>query len=302
MNLLDIVSYILGIGMSLILGIVKLIIVIIIAAIAYFKGYHAGIWAGITLILPWPVPIFTLLLMSFLPKKLPKLPLSLRNSTAFKDKNPVIASVMALCAMIAKADGSVTKEEIRYIKDFVGGRFHISDEEMNDYEGAFNYGKNHPDEYIVFTELIRKYYRTRRDYIMVIAYLFEGLSAENDEISDVKEVQLKRIILALGLSEYEYQMLRNAHRYENAEQGYYNSYAEGMSTPSKEMLIKKYSEVLGVSENASLSEIKKAYRKQVKEYHPDRLNSENVPPDYIEFANKKIREINEAYEYLEKVK
>ena len=71
---------------------------------------------------------------------------------------------------------------------------------------------------------------------------------------------------------------------------------------SREDLVKKYSEVLGVSPDASLSEIKKAYRKLVKEYHPDKLASGSVPEDYIAFANQKIRDINEAYEYLEKVK
>ena len=63
-----------------------------------------------------------------------------------------------------------------------------------------------------------------------------------------------------------------------------------------------YYEVLGIGKEASDDEIKKAYRKLVKEYHPDKLAADSVPPDYIEFANQKIRDINEAYEYLEKVK
>ena len=71
---------------------------------------------------------------------------------------------------------------------------------------------------------------------------------------------------------------------------------------TSEDLLKKYSEVLGVSPDASLAEIKKAYRKLVKEYHPDKLASGSIPEEYIAFANQKIREINEAYEYLEKMK
>ncbi len=52
-----------------------------------------------------------------------------------------------------------------------------------------------------------------------------------------------------------------------------------------------YYEVLGVDKNASADEIKKAYRKKAKQYHPD-LN----PGDAS--AEAKFKEANEAYEVL----
>jgi len=51
-----------------------------------------------------------------------------------------------------------------------------------------------------------------------------------------------------------------------------------------------YYDVLGVSRNASLEEIKKAYRKLALEWHPDR----NKSPQ----AEERFKEINEAYEVL----
>lgn len=53
-------------------------------------------------------------------------------------------------------------------------------------------------------------------------------------------------------------------------------------------------EVLGIKEGASKEEIKAAYRRQVKKYHPD-LHQDN--PLY-ELAKEKLQEINEAYDYL----
>lgn len=53
--------------------------------------------------------------------------------------------------------------------------------------------------------------------------------------------------------------------------------------------------VLGVSENASDEEIKKAYRNLAKKYHPDNYDDSNPLKD---LAAEKMREINEAYDTL----
>lgn len=53
-----------------------------------------------------------------------------------------------------------------------------------------------------------------------------------------------------------------------------------------------YYEVLGVDKNATDEEIKKAYRKLAKKYHPD------ANPDNKKEAEAKFKEVNEAYETL----
>ena len=53
-----------------------------------------------------------------------------------------------------------------------------------------------------------------------------------------------------------------------------------------------YYDILGVSKSASADEIKKAYRKQALEWHPDRHKTDK------EAAEKRFKEINEAYQVL----
>src|SRR3989344_5571200 len=53
-----------------------------------------------------------------------------------------------------------------------------------------------------------------------------------------------------------------------------------------------YYDILGVTKGASADELKKAYRKQALEWHPDRHKDDK------EAAEKRFKEINEAYQVL----
>lgn len=55
-------------------------------------------------------------------------------------------------------------------------------------------------------------------------------------------------------------------------------------------------EVLGVSENATDEEIKKAYKELVKKYHPDKYQNNPL----ADLAEEKLQEVNEAYDMLMK--
>ena len=56
--------------------------------------------------------------------------------------------------------------------------------------------------------------------------------------------------------------------------------------------------VLGVSRDATDDEVKKAYRRMARQYHPD--NFQNSPESKL--AEEKMKEINEAYEQIKKIR
>ena len=54
-------------------------------------------------------------------------------------------------------------------------------------------------------------------------------------------------------------------------------------------------DVLGLSKNASLDEVKVRYKELVRQYHPDILMGRGESKEVIERSTKKLQEINEAY-------
>lgn len=67
-----------------------------------------------------------------------------------------------------------------------------------------------------------------------------------------------------------------------------------MSITRTEKSMKSPYEILGVPENATDEDIKKAYRELAKKYHPDNYNDSPL----ADLAEEKMKEINEAYDKI----
>ena len=55
---------------------------------------------------------------------------------------------------------------------------------------------------------------------------------------------------------------------------------------------------LGVSPEASEAEIRRAYRKMMRENHPDRFAAQGLPESMREIAEERARKINAAYDLI----
>jgi len=60
----------------------------------------------------------------------------------------------------------------------------------------------------------------------------------------------------------------------------------------------KFGRILGLKGRVNKSDIKKAYKKKMKEYHPDRVST--MADELKELALNRTKEINNAYEYFKK--
>jgi len=94
--------------------------------------------------------------------------------------------------------------------------------------------------------------------------------------------------------------------YKNGKEMFYKSYFDNDNKQEKERYSNGYSKdnpnryyaILGVNKNITKDELKKVYHKLAKKYHPDKF--ENSSKKEKENAENKMKEINEAYEYLMK--
>jgi DnaJ like chaperone protein len=57
---------------------------------------------------------------------------------------------------------------------------------------------------------------------------------------------------------------------------------------------------LGVTSDISDRDLKKAYRKMMSQYHPDKMIAKGVPEDMLAMATEKAQEIQAAYDLIEK--
>ncbi|HEU0187344.1 MAG TPA: co-chaperone DjlA [Gallionellaceae bacterium] len=69
---------------------------------------------------------------------------------------------------------------------------------------------------------------------------------------------------------------------------------------SSEAALDDAHKALGVSKDSSDQEVKRAYRKLMSQYHPDKLMGQGVPEDMIAMATEQAKEIQLAYDLIKK--
>lgn len=78
----------------------------------------------------------------------------------------------------------------------------------------------------------------------------------------------------------------------------FRNWNAGFQAPPGSVPHKDPHDVLSVRRGASMDEVKKAYRNQLKKFHPDKLKGLKLGPEYTEMFEEKTREIQEAYKAL----
>ena len=188
------------------------------------------------------------------------------------------AALFACLAKIAKADGRVDESEIKKIEEIISIKLNLNKEHR---KFAINIFQKAKDDNVSFESYASNIYQI--------------LSSSQNSLLVFYEI-LFELALADGiLHPKEDELLKKIPRIFRFDKNVYKSLYEKYVDQNR-----NYYEVLGLSENSSFTEIKKAYLKKRKEFHPDTLIGKGLPEEFIGKAKEKFIEIQEAYEELEK--
>ncbi|WP_349257005.1 co-chaperone DjlA [Salinisphaera sp.] len=222
------------------------------------------------------------------------LAMALRRGNLGRIQTQFLESTFAVMGALCKADGQVTRDEIRVAEELFT-RLRLSDTQKDDARRAFNRGKQADfdldGEVAKFVQVARG---QRALHQMFLQVQIAAIAADG-KVSSAEHAALMRVARGLGLSEMELRQLEAMLGARGATGG------DGMGSKagvSPEDQLKQAYDVLGVSSEAGDAEVKKAYRRQMSQNHPDKLASKGMPESMREMAEQKTREIGAAYERI----
>lgn len=182
-------------------------------------------------------------------------------------------AVIALGAKMAKADGMVTKDEVTAFREV----FTIPPAEEANAARVFNLARQ---DVAGFEDYAARIARMFEDGHGALTDLLEGLfhiAMADGEYHPKEDDFLARVAEIFRVSDREFRSLR-ARFVPDAEPDPY--------------------EVLGVSPDMPREEIRAAWRRLVRESHPDVMMARGVPEEAVRMAEKRLIAINRAWEEI----
>ena len=182
------------------------------------------------------------------------------------------ASLLVLTAAVMKADGKVLKSELNYVKQFYVRQF--GEAKTKQQLRALKDLLEKPLDVRQISHQIR-YQMQYHSRLQLLHYLF-GIALADERISDSELNLIHRITGFLGINNADFESI-------------------------KAMFVKDTGadyKILEVTPDATNDELKKAYRKMAKKYHPDKVN--HLGPEVKKQAEEKFRQVQMAYENLKK--
>jgi DnaJ like chaperone protein len=190
-------------------------------------------------------------------------------------------AVVVLSAKLAKCDGPVVRAEIDAFKRL----FRIPPENMKDVAQLFDEARESAEDFEAFADKLGEAFSDNRAMLEdVLAALFQIARADGPLTRG--EVRfLQRVQTGFRLE---------ARSWERARDGQGNP-----GSTSGTGGIDPYV-VMGLPANASDEQVRAAWRKLMRENHPDTLAARGVPQEFVRRATDKVAEINAAWDRIKR--
>jgi DnaJ like chaperone protein len=187
-------------------------------------------------------------------------------------------AMIALSAKMAKADGIVTQDEIRAFRQI----FLVPQKEARNVARLYDIARQDTAGYEVYAERLAAMCGSGHPNCAMLEDILDGLFhiAKADGVVHEREVLfLRRISEIFDIEAGHFDSILARH----ADMGQADPYT-----------------VLGIGREASFEEIRKHYRRLVRENHPDRAIARGLPEEFVAIASTRAAALNAAYETIEK--
>ncbi|MEI9937387.1 MAG: co-chaperone DjlA [Pseudomonadota bacterium] len=205
-----------------------------------------------------------------------------------------IETTFAVMGALCKADGVVTRDEIQVVEQTFT-LLRLAPEQIARAKAAFNRGKAPGFDLDGAVSVFARVAPRGSILFKLFLQLQVTVVAADGQVHPAERAALLRVAHDLGLGEREMAqleaLLRAAARPASAPN----------SASSSHRLADAYA-VLGVTSDASESDIKHAYRQLIRENHPDKIASRGLPESMRSVAEARSREINAAYDLIKKTR
>jgi DnaJ like chaperone protein len=218
-------------------------------------------------------------------------------------KDGYIEPLFALMGALAKSDGRVSEAEVA-IAEKLMTRLELDPLWRRRAIDAFNRGKAPGFDISRTLVDLRAWCLPRRSSVMPFLDMLCDVALADGPLNNEKLQVLKRVAFSLRISEIQLVALlamkgfawnAGARTGDWAHAGAW-SQQQGYRPAPRSNGPDPYA-VLGVARDADQRTIKRAYRKLIGEYHPDRLG--NMPEDLRHRAEQRASEINAAWERIQ---
>jgi DnaJ like chaperone protein len=187
-------------------------------------------------------------------------------------------AVVVLAAKLAKVDGPVKREEIAAFRR----QIRIPSESVREIGRIFDQARDTPEGYEAYADALGASFADNRAVLEeLLAALFQVARADGP----------------VNRAEHEY--LSRVHRGFRLDEGAWIR-ARG-ATPRRPLATEPdaYS-ILGVARGSTSNEVRAAWKRLVREHHPDSLAARGVPPELIARASEKVARINAAWDRIKR--
>ncbi len=198
-----------------------------------------------------------------------------RNTGYSRSQMVFFVGAFSMLAKLAAADGQISDGARRKVNEFMTVDLGLSGQSLQYARSIFDQALS---QNVSFENLADQFYfnfRTSPQILTLMLDIFYRVAMEDGRISNNEERLIDYAARAFHISDSMHESIR---RNRNVK-GFSKAYA-----------------VLGLTESATEAEIKKAYRKLILEYHPDTVAAKGLADEFKDYATKRFREIQEAYE------